>query len=374
VALVLAVVMVPDQSRAEELDSGDCWKASNHAYLTVPHLFYSNQPDSLLGELMAWEDVCGDSEPLTRIKILASIWDGAFNESIYNSTIIDYLIWRYDPSRQTQVSGEVNPSMASGDVASAADFSFYTAYFDTFTTELADQILPHTEPGTIEQFYCLFYSGQVDTAYELLHGQDLIGTDLRWYYSREMSSLDKKRTRPIFAVTGGSWKPRGDMLFVGDRPQFGATVGVRQDRWLGRLVLDMRPGRSDYPYYVNEEGISGRSDRWDNVYLGLEIGRELVKFDRHRLDAFVGLGFDAVKPFWEEDLVLGTVNANAGFGYRIFLGETESWVVGADYRFEAIGVRNSGGTSLSGYATTLKFLIGYSPDFGKGRRLSGLGH
>ena len=372
--LALAVGIFPSQSKADNHQWGECWKASNNAYQLIPHLFYSNQPDSLLGELMAWEDVCGDSEPLVRIKILASIWDGAFDESIYNSQIIDYLIWRYDPQRQSKVLGEVDPSMASGDVASAADFAFYTAEFDTFSMELADQILPHTEPKSIEQFYCLFYSGQVDAAFELLHGQELAGTELRWYYSREMQSLDKSRTRPVFALTGGTWSPKGELLFVGDHAQYGGTLGIRQERWLGRLVLDVRPGRTDYPYFVDEEGISGRSDRWDNVYLGLEIGRELVKYKGHRVDAFVGLGFDGVKPFWDEKLILGTVNANAGVGYRYFLGDIEQWVVGIDYRIESIGVRNSGGTSLSGKADTLRFSLGYSPDFGRGRRKSGLGH
>ncbi len=368
------MALMPDQARADSLDSGDCWKSSNHAYQNIPHLFYSNQPDSLLGVLMQWEDICGISEPLIRIKILASIWDDAFSEVIYNSNIIDYLIWRYDSKRNTKVLGEVDASLASGDVASAVDFAFYTADFDSFTTDLADQILPHTTTGSIEQFYCLFYSGKVDQAYELLHGDQLKGTDLRWYYSREMSSLNKKRARPVFALTGGTWKPGGDLQFVGDRPQYGCTIGMRQDRWIGRLVFDMRPGRSDRPYYVNEDGVSGRSNRWDNVYLGLEVGREIITYKQHRMDAFVGLGFDGLKPFWEEKLILGTVNANAGVGYRMYLGTAERWVVGVDYRVESIGVRNSGGTSLSGYADTVRFSLGFSPDFGKGRRLSGLGH
>ncbi len=340
----------------------------------MPHLFYSNQPDSLLSVLLAWEDVCGESEPLIRIKILASIWDDSFSENIYDSRIIDYLIWRYDSNRQTKVLGDVNPSMASGDIASDADFAFYTASFDTFTTELADQILPHTTNNSIEQFYCLFYSGQVDKAYEILHGQGLLGTDLRWYYQREMSYLRKKRVQPVFALTGGVWKPEGDLLLVGDHAQYGATIGVRQDGWIGRLVFEVRPGRSANPYFVDQDGISGWSDRWDNIYMGLEIGREAYQYEGHRVDLFVGLGYDGVKPFWEEDLVLGTVNANVGFGYRLFLGSTQRWVIGADYRFESISDRNPGGTILSGTATALRFTVGYSPDFGIGRRLSGLGH
>jgi len=354
--------------------NSDCWENSVHAFQLAPEFVYSDQPDSLLGMLLEWEDTCGEAEPVMRLKILAAIWDGAFQEAIYDSRIIDAVIWRYDPKRQKKINGTVDPDLASGGIAGPADYAFGIASFDTFTTDLADQLLPHVSPGTVQEFFCLFYSGKVDLAFELLHSEDLAGSDLRWYYQREMSYLKQEQARPVFALTGGYWRPSGELARVGNHTQWGVTVGVRQDRWIGRLVLEVRPGRTDYPYYVNSEGYEGLSDRFDNVYLGLEVGRELVSYGPHRVDVFAGLGFDGIKPFWEEDLVLGTVNANMGFGYRVFLGKSRNWIAGVDYRFEAIGTRNNAGTDLSGEARCLRFSFGYSYDSGKGRRLSGIGH
>ncbi len=312
---------------------------------------------------------------MVRLKILASIWDDAFTEKVYDSRIVDYLIWRYDPNRQKNITGPVNPSEASGDVATESDYAFYTASFDTFTTDLANQLLPHTKPESVEQFFCLFYSGETDVAFEMLHGRTLASSDLRWYYQREMNYLRKEKPRPIFSFTSGVWKPEGDLLLVGDHSQFSFLVSLRKEQWIARIVLEVRPGRSAHPYLVvNTEGNTEFSDRWDNIYLGLELGREMIKFGSHSVDGFVGIGYDAVMPFWDEDLLLGTVNANAGFGYRYFAGESRQWVLGADYRFEAIGSRNSGGTGLSGGATTLRFSVGFSPDLGNGRRRDGLGH
>ena len=211
-------------------------------------------------------------------------------------------------------------------------------------------------------------------AFEMLHGEDLAGSDLRWYYQREMSYLQKEEARPVLALTGGYWRPSGELLRVGDHAQWGGTLGVRHDRWLGRLVLEFRPGRTDYPYYVDDGEYEGVSDRFDNFYFGLEVGREVVSYGPHRVDVFLGLGYDGIVPFWEEDLVLGTVNANFGVGYRVFLGKSKNWIAGVDYRFEYIGARNSGGTELSGEAACLRFSLGYSFDSGKGRRLSGVGH
>jgi hypothetical protein len=373
-AWVVFSLVAPNPAGAENPDPDECRKSSNFAYLTIPGLFYSNQPDSLFGVVMAWEDACGEVEPILRLKILAAIWDDAFTEGIYDHRIIDHLIWRNDPEREREISGEVNPGLASGDVASPADFAVHVDQFDTFTENLANQLLPHMSPGSVESFFCLFYSGQTDAAYEMLHGKDLTGTDLRWYYQREMSLLREDVARTIFALTSGVWRPEGDLLRVGDHAMVGVTVGRRKGRWLGRLVGEFRPGRSAHPYYVEQGDISGWSDRFDGLYFGLEVGRELGNFGPHRIDLFLGLGYDGIKPFLKEDLFLGTVNANLGFGYRLFLGSRKNWVAGFDSRFEYIGMRNAGGTSLSGEAVTLRFSLGYSPGSGKNRRLSGLGH
>jgi len=368
--LIVIAAALPAAAAADD----QCWEMSANVYQSAPDFFYNDHPDSLLGLLLDWEDTCGESEPLLRMKILASIWDGAFEETIYDSRIIDAIIWRYDDKRMKKVSGNVDPDLASGGIAGPPDFAFGIGSFDAFTTELADQLLPHVTSRTVEEFFCLFYSGKVDLAYELLHGNALAGSDLRWYFQRELSSLSQKEARPVFALTGGYWQPSGELLRVGNHAQWGMIVGLRQDRWIGRLIGEIRPGRTDYPYYVDNDGIEGMSNRFDNVYLGLEVGRELISYGPHRVDVFAGLGFDGIKPFWEEDLVLGTINANAGFGYRVFLGRNHNWIAGVDYRFEVIGTRNNGGTDLSGKARSVRVSFGYSFDSGKGRRLAGMGY
>ncbi len=367
---MLLVLLLPGFAEADNA----CWEASRLVYQTAPGLIYTDQPDSLLGMLWEWEDICGEAEPVLRLKILAAIWDGAFQEGIYDARIIDAIIWRYDSRRQKHLGEEVDPDLASGGIASPADFAFGIAPFDTFTTEFADQLLPHTSAGTVEEFFCLFYSGKVDLAFELLHSDALAGSDLRWYYQREMSSLQTDEPRPVFALTGGYWRPRGSLVRVGDHAQWGGTIGVRHDRWLGRLVMEIRPGRTDYPYQVDDGEYEGQSNRFDNVYLGLEVGRELVSYRQHRVDVFGGLGFDGIKPFWEEDLILGTLNANFGLGYRMYLGSSQNWIAGVDYRFEYLGARHTGVVDLSGEARCLRFSIGYTFDSGKGRRLAGVGH
>ncbi len=352
VGVVLVVVIAGPMIVSAEEDS-PCQMVSNQAFLAIPGLFYADQPDSLFGLVMAWQDECGEIEPVVRLKILAAIWDDVFTEGVYDSRIMDHLIQRYDQGALETVSEEA-------------------AGFNSFTSDLADQLLPHVSPGTVELFFCLFYSGQQETAFDLLQSHDLAGTDLRWYYQRELSYLRREEARTVVALTGGVWRPEGDLFRVGDHALVGLTLGRRKGRWLGRLAAEYRPGRSAYPYFVDQELATGWSDRFDGFYLGLEVGREIVNYGPHRIDLFLGLGYDGIKPFWEEDLILGTININAGFGYRVFVGSGSDWVLGADCRFEHLGVRNTGGTPLSGEATTLRFSLGYSLGSDNRKRLAKL--
>jgi hypothetical protein len=154
----------------------------------------------------------------------------------------------------------------------------------------------------------------------------------------------------------------------------GLLTGVRWRHWLLRLAFEVRVGRTTEPYWVNESGYFGRSDRFDAVYIGLEFGHIVYRRDRHNIDLFVGLGFDGVKPFKEEDLMLGTVNANVGLGYRLFIGKNRNWILGVDGKHEWIGDRNENGDSLSGQAWSARVGLGFLFDEGRDSRLKGLGH
>ena len=90
------------------------------------------------------------------------------------------------------------------------------------------------------------------------------------------------------------------------------------------------------------------------------------------LDLFGGVGGDFVKPFKDEDLVLGTVNGSAGLGLRWTVGASRSWIVGLDGRREWLGDRNTAGTPLGGRAWSVRLVLGVLRDEGRGARLRAL--
>ena len=322
----------------------------------MPALFYADLPDSLAGVLLRWQEACGLTEALQRTRILAAIWDDAFDEWVYEDTIIDDLV-------------AYGPLVAAGRSDASDD---PRERYDAFTVSLADQLLPHTRRGSQEAFFCLFYSGQVSEAWTLLRSDDLAGTWLARLYDNELELLQMPRPEVVVAATGGFWRPQGDLALVGDKPLAGLLVGLRGRDWLARAVLEMRIGRSDVPYTVDLNGLPRLSDRFDAMVVGVELGRILHARRSFAVDLFGGVGADAVKPFKDEDLVLGTVTASLGLGCRWFTGPEGNWMLGLDGRREWIADRNTSGTPLGGSAWSLRLSLGLRLDEGRGARLDAL--
>lgn len=350
---VLAGLLAPAAVPA----AGDpCERTSLAAYGIVPDLFYGDLPDSLAGLLAAWDEACGPAEVIGRTRILAAIWDDAFDEWVYDDTIIgDLAAYRRLLDRGRDPAAD-DPRER----------------YDAFTVALADQLLPHTDRGSLEEFFCLFYAGRPAAAWSLLAGEDLADTELARLYANEQEVLQAPRPVVTVALGGGYWRPGGEAEFVGGKTLVSALAGLRGRSWLGRLVVEMRLGRADRPYTVAADGLPLLSDRYDAVLAGIELGRIVAAGDRLAVDVFGGVGADAVKPFKDEDLTLGTVQASLGLGCRVFLGPQRSWLLGLDARREWLADRNTSGTPLGGRAWSVRLVAGLVLDEGRGARLRAL--
>jgi len=320
------------------------------AWELAPRLVTLGRPDLLAEFIGFWEDRCGSSEPLARARLLGAIWDGAFDEGLYDESIVDDLdAWLQRGPRH----------LTEGRLA-----------FDRFTVSFADQLLPHQPAGTLREYFCLIYSDRVDEAAGLLRGDDVADTWLRWYVDHP-DGADRGEVVPgatdaddadlhgpsLLLLTAGSWRPRGEVELAGGKVLVGGILEQEFGPWFARLPLEVRLGRTGRPYLVDQDGVREYSDRFDAVYLGLEGGRAVLRGRRLRLDAFAGLGYDGIRPFLKRDLVLATVNLNLGIGLR-WRPTAARWLLGLDLRREWLATRNEGADSLSGGAVSLRLGAG----------------
>lgn len=309
------------------------------AWDLAPRLVTLGRPDLLADFIGFWEDRCGASEPLVRLRLLGAIWDGAFDESLYDAGIVDDLDAWLQRSPQYLSEGRLA--------------------FDDFTLSFADQLLPHQPEGSLPEYFCLLYSDRADEAAAALRADALADTWLRWYVDGgEVTPAEAPGEGPSsLLLTVGAWSPRGDVELAGDHVLVGGILEQELGGWFARLPLEVRLGRTDRPYLVDQDGVRALSDRFEAVYLGVECGRVVARAAGLRLDAFAGLGYDGIRPFQKQDIVLATLNLSLGMGLR-WAPAAGPWLAGLDFRREWLGTRNEGPDSLGGGACSLRMGAG----------------
>jgi hypothetical protein len=327
------------------------------AWTLVPRLVVLDRPDLLAEFLQFWEDRCGGSEPITRTRLLAAIWDRAFDEGLYDENLgADLVAW------ETR-----DPQQLSGGRAD----------YDAFTVTFADQLLPHQEEGSLPEYFCLVYSDRFEQAATVLADDRLADTWARWYRDHPDGVDDEAggeiipadtteeaadRAGPLsLLLTVGGWRPVGAAPLAGSHVLVGGLLEQRLGDWFLRLPIEVRLGRTDRPYRVDRDGRSGMSDRFDAVYFGGECGRRALTAAGVDVELFAGVGFDSVRPFRNEDLNLAALNGNLGLGLRWRVPGTPLRL-GVDARREWLSPREGGGDSLSGSAWSFRFGLG--PRFG----------
>ncbi len=324
----------------DNIVGADCSVLLIDGLYLVADYFYADDPDRALAMILNIEGNCGSYEPLRRVKLLGSLWDASFTEDMYDAEIISDLAAR----------------------ANADNVDFRFAHFDSFTTDMADQLLPHVEKNSLEEFFCLFHAGRVDEAYILLQGDELQGTDLKYYYENELQYLDADRVFMVGGVFGSYWNSGGKLARLGDHAMAGVMIGCQYGDLFGRLNFGFRMARSQYPYYVDYDGETGWSDRTVGAKVTLDFGTCIFSRDRHEVGAFFGGGVDLLQPFNElDDYTISGLLALVGVEYKLWLGRHRLWNISLDVKKEWYGHWPGEGTDFAGDAWDFRVGIGIAP-------------
>jgi hypothetical protein len=351
-----------------------CRAATEIAQQFVPYFMVWDEPDSLLATLDWWQTNCGSCEPIRRTRMLAAIWDDAFTEDMYDTRVIEDLAWRYHPDRlEAQRTHRYN-NIGWGNVASIVDFTPGAADYDAFTEDIADQLLPHVAPDSVEEFFCLFYSGRPDTAYAMLRGPLLENTELYARYHDELAALDVPVYRDFWGAGWGWRRAMGDLGDLGSQQTLNVFAGRRWTRWAIEGGLGVRLGRADEPYYVTDGDFYGFSDRYAGVNLALDIGYALARFGPVTWDAVVGGAIEGLTPFQDqEDLVLTAAHGSLGTALRLEPRADARWFATADWRRTWISDPPEEGTDLGGHAWSVRLALGFYLQHGEVKKLNALG-
>ena len=394
VALAAGLMVVPDTSSAQNTADADsnaagtavaafdttdtCSGVTELAFAAVPDLLHTDRLDSLFSLLGRWNAACGPSEAIMRTAILASIWEGTFDESMYDAGIMDHLLWGREKTERVHVQAHLNPISPFYAVASPVDGTLGIARYDSFTTTLADDMLPHAPPASPEEFFCLFYSGHKPEALARLRDQYYAGTELQNHYNIEVDDLTRQ-AGGRWGIYVGAWMPRGNLAQLGAHPTIGGIFGWHLRSIFGRLVGEVRFLDAKHPYEVDtgaeEDGGFGVIETQDytSAYIGLEVGTPIARWRRVALDGMVGMGIEGIHYLSGSNDWLNSLNVSAGVGGRYFLADGRGGYLGLDLRFEHTSYdAGPQGSDLRGHAWSLRLVFGTAINHDATRRLQSL--
>jgi len=317
-----------------------------NAMSVMPELYRHKLFDSLSAALAIWRASCGNTGEVGCTALLLSIDESTFDERKMDSSTIDLLVnYSYGFSRRNRMN------------IPEEERSFFT-----FISTWASLLLRNRHLDTKEKFTCQVLAGEIDNPVKEIRNDPMKYSSFANILAENEKS-QRSGMRTNYAFLGGIWIPMSDLSLLGNHPSFGFQFGVRDNSNQLDLTLQFRFSKSANTYTIMRNNGYYDLNNYFGGYVGLDYTHYLVNklnFDLGLLGGVGYDGFDITSENYNYDnlrpLSIGSFNANAGFKLNYYL--TTSFYIGLQARYNFINYVNHGGTSMSGDAFSVDFIIG----------------
>ena len=184
--------------------------------------FKVNQIDSINPILKIWENYCGETEPILRIKILMAISLGLYRDSVHDDYIKEYISkYKY----RKAVSEESKYAEIYEGQKGYFDYVSPGGLLDNWTKQTALDLIMIQKKNTSEYLFCLLFGGEIEAFDKSLNSKEYENN----YVSQ---TLVEKRyhtwNRGItFTLLSGVWVPLSKLSETfKPSPQFGLAFGL----------------------------------------------------------------------------------------------------------------------------------------------------
>lgn len=338
--------------------SSDCEIVAYNSTRLIIKYYKIQDYDSALLVLNDWQTACGVSEPITRTRILLSINDHAFDENIYDSTIVD------DVLNYMQRMESKSPDYLYKNYKAYFGFVPVRGEYDYFTQNLADTLLSRGFDTPLELLLCQFYANVVANPFAAIQTDTLYSsTDIKSYYFHR---VDKCQSGPEinFNIFTGAWIPMGNASLLGVKPLIGLQGGIKLNKTTYNLTLAFKFTNSPNSYAIFKDGVSDTTNYFFGGYIGADIEREIYKGKKNEFNLLAGIGYDGFQSLKIDNTntdpnaghSIGSLNTNFGIGYRHFYKRNS--YVGLQAKYNILNYNNKGGTNLVGDCFTITIALG----------------
>jgi hypothetical protein len=328
----------------------NCENVAFNSSRLIEHYFGKKEYDSIKVVLNRWEEFCGTTEPLFRLKVLEQIQSKTFSEEWMDSKyLMDFVFLYLD---RVANSKDPNCKLIYERYKITFGYISFKSPLDDLTVIWANSLLENKDLQPLGRAFCLLYTNQTDSFWQVLKDQQIPGTKLQAVYN-EHTLKTKKLSELNFGLMTGVMLPFGNLsTVVGVKPEFGIQFGMKKNRLQYDMTILIRSGETRQEYVVIYQGAPKMTNYYFGGYMGLDVAYELWKEKRHELDFLTGIaydGFDAVEGDTNNNVKgksINSLNLNLGLGFRFLGKKLNYWGFQAKYNF--VNYDNNGGTDIRG--------------------------
>ncbi len=336
--------------------------ANNSTHLIMKYCNMQNY-DSAKLILNFWQSKCGNSEPIIRTKILFSIKEKSFNEQLYDTTIVDFVL-----NYMKRIEADSLEYIYNYD-------KFYWGYtpingnYDKFTQKLANDLLTTQNENSLEQLFCKFYSNILKNPISEIQSTTKYNkTKLKSYYIKKINKyINKPDIHIHIGVFAGVWIPTGNAKLLGNHPSWGFQGGCKYKKMTYDITFALKSLNSRNDYIILREGKLDTTNYFFGGYIGLDISRDLIKINQHQFDIVGGIAFDGFSSIYtnkqdnnpnnDKEHEIYSLNINLGLGYKYYFISKKSYI-GLQGKYNFVNYNNKGGTDITGNCITFSLLLG----------------
>ena len=329
----------------------------------IPEFHEKGSKDTLQAIMEYWEDRCRISEELVRCKIILSIDEGSFSESLFDDNILIFLR-EYERYNTIHEDKNVHWNYYYGSYY-RNDYGFR---LNKYTVKLSKILLETKENSAVEKFLLRVYANDFEQGFQMLDSDELNGTRIKELYLQEK----KKREQTIHLQNDwmlGIWIPQGNLDILGVHPFFGYRIGMKYKKLTTDLSLGFKFGKTPNIYQVYKNDVIWDTNHFFGGYVGLDAGYELFRFKKNSIDLIGGIAYDGFDSLNEKvegsdnDKItksINSLNLNIGLGYKFHFKNQRfnQRYLGIDIKYNFVNYKNPRGTNLDGNTYTVNLILG----------------
>jgi hypothetical protein len=354
--LIIIFVLISTSAFAQNIDqkllvqTPNCENVAFNSARLIEHYFEKKNYDSISVVFNRWEDFCGTTEPLFRLKVLHQIQIGKYSEDWMEKDYLMNFIFLY--LDRLDYSKMPNAKLIYEQYKIPFGYISLNSPFDDLIVVWANSLLERNNLLPAERAFCLLYTNQPDAFWQMLKDKKLSGTKLQEVYAEQVRKTEKSIEGNFGFMTGIFLPTENLAKVIGSKAMYGIQGGMKINKIQYDLTILMKSGKASQDYEVFYENAVTSTNYFLGGYVGADISYQVLNNFKRELDILGGIGgdfADVIKSDTEKKIKgkeLGSFNFNVGLGYRFYSKRMN--YLGIQAKYNIVNFNNKQGTDLGG--------------------------